>query len=182
MNNYYIDMDGVLVKYDRSAYLGDNPRYLRKGEHYFRDLIPDTRMLQVVETLLNKKQSVSILTSITNNGDLYAEHIGDKIAWLKRYLPELNIQTQFITTISAKRDIITAIQSRELTNHDILIDDFNRNLVNWSHGGGIGIKYANGLNNPDSYDGLSISVTASATDIISLFDALQNTPQLNRLN
>ena len=34
----YFDMDGVLAQYKYIAYLGENPIWLRKEEHYFLNI------------------------------------------------------------------------------------------------------------------------------------------------
>lgn len=169
-------MDGVLVKYSRQAYEGENPKYLRKGEHYYRDLLPDAKMQQVCKRLHDDENNkVFILTSITNDSKLYAEHIGDKKLWLEKYCPFIDTDTQLITTISSKRDIINALyypNKTTLQPNDILIDDFNRNLTEWRASGGTAIKYLNGINSPDSYNGLNINVESTADDIIKLLYSL----------
>lgn len=172
----YVDMDGVLVQYERAAYTGNDPQYCRPGFHYFRQLKPDLRMVSVLQELnKNPKVSVKILTSVSNKGSLFLEQAEDKIEWLHEFCPFIDTDTQFIATASNKRAIAEYLCSTSNVpifqnfgiNH-ILIDDYNKNLEEWYKAGGTGIKYINGLNDPTSYKGLILDLNMSSEDIVKL--------------
>lgn len=186
--NYYIDMDGVLVKYERAAYTGSDPQYKRPGFHYFRNLKPDPRMLLVINKLLEKcrnevlegdeyENNIFVLTSVTNTGSLALEQIKDKIEWLNEVIPNFDTKNNFIASITDKRNLAEAIKFNKshisvngkiLSVDDILIDDYNANLINWQEAGGTAIKYNNGINDPTSFSGLNLDVNMSPDDIVEL--------------
>ena len=174
--NYYFDMDGVLVQYDREAYTGDNPLFLQKNSHYFRDLKPDRRALSLIDAVWrdvqksNEKKSedetpddVFILTSIYNHGAIFSEHLHDKLHWLHKWLPYIDVEHVFIS-VTSKHDAVEYIKDKALTSDDILIDDYNRNLEEWRKAGGRPVKYLNGLNDPKSFTGCEIHCEDNVAD------------------
>lgn len=171
--NLYFDMDGVLALYDRSAYEGENPRFLRPGEHYFRNLEEDSIAAEVFRWLNEHAEELSIsiyiLTSLPG-GDIFNEHFHDKILWLFEKFPGIRIE-QILVSVTNKNDTVKYIKNRALQKRDILIDDFNRNLSQWQKNGGTAIKFCNGINNPDSFSGLKCNLKPSfrntLTDILS---------------
>lgn len=186
--NYYIDMDGVLVKYEKAAYTGDNPQYKRPGYHYFRSLKPDPRMLAVMNALLEKcrneveegekyENNVFILTTVNNLGSIALEQINDKIEWLKEHVPSFDTKNNFIASITDKRNLAEAIKfdkshisvnGKILSIDDILIDDYNPNLTQWQEAGGTAIKYNNGINDPNSFSGLNLDINMTSEQIVEL--------------
>ena len=172
--NYYFDMDGVAVKYDRNAYKGQNPIWLRKNQHYFRDLEPDRKVLEVIDTLYQQSRytgdNINILTSLMMNGAIFNEHFHDKVLWNKNWLPYLDI-THILIAVTSKRDAVEFIHDHKLTKDDILIDDWNKNLIEWRLAGGTAIKYCNGLNSADSWDGPVIYSHMSAPQIVTMLQA-----------
>lgn len=157
--NYYIDMDGVLAVYDREAYKGDDPIWLQKGGHYFRDCKPDAAALQMAYGLycycLENGGNVYALTSLPANGPIFNEQVHDKQNWLRKYAPFIDT-SHTLFCMTSKRDVVEYICNHELTKNDILVDDYNKNLNEWKQSGGTAIKYCNGLNDPNSFDGFSI--------------------------
>lgn len=175
--NYYFDMDGVVVEYDRDAYTGDDPLFMRKNQHYFKDLNPDRKMLEVIDIMHQKSRytgdHIYLLTSIPMNGAIFNEHFHDKISWVHRWLPYLDID-DILISVTSKRDTVEYIQNHQLSTKDILIDDYNRNLNDWRKANGISVKYCNGINSPDSFDGIKIHKTDDACAIIEALDAINN--------
>ncbi|MBO5435358.1 hypothetical protein J6A31_06040 [bacterium] len=156
---YYVDMDGVLVKYDRDAYRGPDPIWLRKNEHYFRNLEPDREFLELMDHLYQHSRytgdEIYVLTTLPINGAIFNEHFHDKIAWCHEWLPYIDID-HILISVTSKRDAVEYIHNKEITTQDILIDDYNKNLNSWCDAGGTAIKYCNGLNDPMSFDGEKI--------------------------
>lgn len=153
---YFFDADGVLFQYERDAYTGENPRWLKKNGHYFRNLAPDVKMLECMDILHNKVRytgdEIFILTSLRSDGLIFNEHLHDKIVSFQKWYPYVDIDHILIAT-SPKRDTVEYITNNEITKRDILIDDFNKNLHEWQQAGGIAIKYCNGINTPASWSG-----------------------------
>lgn len=172
--NYYFDMDGVVAEYKKEAYTGEDPLWLRKNQHYFRDLNPDRKMLEVIDRMHQRSRytgdRIYLLTSIPMNGAIFNEHFHDKISWAGTWLPYLGIDAILIS-VTSKRDAVEYIQNHQLSSNDILIDDYNKNLVDWQTHGGISVKYCNGQNNPESFTGPKIYRDDSAENIIKLLDS-----------
>lgn len=164
--NTFWDLDGVIFKYEREAYVGDNPTYANPG--YFRKREIDNVAYALLEkarkdasctinilsrgsTRLDEEQRKNIIEDKKNN-------VSDVIPWL----PDTNI---LITELSKVEEAVLKL-GRSLSKNDILIDDFNENLISWTNAGGSAIKYLNGLNSESSYDGpkLKNGVLIDASD------------------
>ena len=179
----YFDMDGVLAKYDRNGYIATDEQpvapFLQPGGHYFLNLEPDEKAIEALR-LLNEKLTVKVLTAIPKKGSLFLEHAKDKIKWLNKYCPFINTDEQFIATATDKGAIaksITDYDSLGLSNfsiNHILIDDYNNNLDNWVYKGGTALKYSNGINSEDSWNGLVLDKAMSAEDIFDLITNFLN--------
>lgn len=178
----YFDMDGVLAKYNRSGYVsidGKTPPYLMKDGHYFFNLEPDEKAIAILQKL-NEVCSVKILTAVSKKGSIYLEHVRDKIAWINKYCPFIDIKTQFISTATDKGNLAKSIcdydslgLSSFSINH-ILIDDYNNNLNNWVYHGGTALKYINGINSESSYNGITLDQDMSVDDVVELITKYLN--------
>lgn len=176
--NIYIDMDGVIVKYERAAYQGDDPQFLRPGLHYFRHLNPDVRMIHVVKRLQEEtNHRINILTCVYNQGSMFLEQANDKKEWLDEHCPFLQTDKQLMVVSSEKRLLVEFIKATDgkrriaghiLTADDILIDDYNNNLWDWQNSGGTAVKYINGINDPASFRGINLDLAMTSDQIFDL--------------
>ena len=151
-------MDGGLARYDRTAYDRNNgpapgiALFEHEKSHYFRHCMPDPIAISMIKELLKDNScEVYILTSI-------APHIpwasADKQTWLSQNLPEFDTATHLIIADSDKAETILVLKKLKQLNSDmILIDDYNKNLEDWTNAGGTAVKYLNGINSPDTFDG-----------------------------
>lgn len=130
---YYIDMDGVLAKWNTKVSIEDT---FKKG--YFLNVEPDPIALSYIKKLINRGEDVNILSHAYQNG--YAEM--EKRQWL------INnglgsVPYVFVPYGTPKLDYVMLMP--DTTN--ILIDDFSKNLREWEEReNNIGIKYYNGIN------------------------------------
>lgn len=177
MIDCYIDMDGVIAKYDPNAYKEPNPIWLDPDKHYFRTVEPDPRMADVAVKLVNllaKRDrndinitSCKFLSSLAKTGSMMKMQYEDKCAWLDENLG-IHMSVLLIPSITGKRHTIESRQNKNLSAKDVLIDDFNSNLIEWREAGGTAIKYLNGINDKDSFDGIVIDQAMTANDIIDM--------------
>lgn len=160
--NLYFDLDGVIFQYEKTAYQGDDPIFDRLGQHYFRHVPPDPLMKNAVNQLLRFKDTdridnIYFISSISPQHEIYLEMYRDKLESLKEEFDEKYAFEHFIACYKNKADIVKAIHNKEHLNiNDILIDDYNENLKQWRDAGGTAIKYINGINSDESWNGYII--------------------------
>lgn len=178
MKTFWIDMDGVLAQYHRKDYKCADPLFLHLGGHYFRDLEPIMKMVDTVTRLdieckKSGKAKVIILTGIHYVTDaLLEEHIQDKMYWVQKYLPTIDINTQFMPAEGKKTTIAMLFKRARLTEDDILVDDFNKNLVEWEDHDGTAIKYLNGTNNAKTFPGEKLPRKFSSDDCLEYLNKM----------
>lgn len=148
------DMDGVIVEYERDAYVGEHPEYLEPG--YFRKCKPDETAIRLIKYCMKMLPlDTFIATSV------HPEHrnrmVLDKLWWIDKNIPEFDIGTRFIANSSMdKSALFEHLRMSSLNRHDVLIDDYNPRLFNWEMRGGTAIKYLNGINTSVSWHGVCI--------------------------
>lgn len=143
---YYVDMDGVLAKWDVNASIEET---FQRG--YFLNREPDYDAIKCVKNLITAKCDVTILSHAYQNG--YAE--SEKIQWLNKYGLG-NLKRIFVPYGVPK---LNYVMLNPDTTINYLIDDFTKNLREWeSTENNIGIKYYNGINGTHgTWKGMSIN-------------------------
>lgn len=173
--NFWVDMDGVLNKYIREDYRGSNPVFLHKGGHYYRYLEPDFSAIDMLKILKNHGFNIFIISKLPKDDDMFKEHYNDKVQWLRDNIPFIN-EYQFFPTVDSKSKAVISEYYRSdvftLKQSDILIDDFNDNLIDWGKAGGTAIKYLNGVNSRESWNGYTINRGTFKKDIDYLLSVL----------
>lgn len=96
----------------------------------------------------------------------------DKKRWLDEHFTNKNMTRRekgicFNTSFKNKAETAEHILSRPLRPADILIDDYNPNLIEWERRGGTAIKYLNGQNDANSWEGLCVSSNETPAEIVS---------------
>lgn len=170
--NVYFDLDGVLMIYDRDAYVAykeQTPIYLLPGHHYFRHLEPDNWALHLLYILMAYQKTHpedngnTYTLSNLQPGNMFNEHFHDKLLRTMELIPQMSIEN-ILFSVGDKHNCVPFITGKKLSKYDILIDDFNPNLNAWNKAGGTAIKYCNGLNTPGSYDGIRIGPMFGSTE------------------
>lgn len=87
-------------------------------------------------------------------------------------MPFLDIDNQFYAIQIPKYIKAQEILGRKLNKTDILISDYNNDLIPWENAGGTGIKYLNGQNSADSFNGAKITLDMTPTQIKSFIMSL----------
>ena len=151
----WCDMDGVVAIYKPDGFYGKKPPFLIPNGHYFQNCLPDNKIINTL-CILHNIYNIKIKIISNVHETLKQEHSFDKYKWIEQYMPFINVEKDYHPITMSKTDYVKKIKKKDLTKFDILISDFNKDLIPWSENGGTGIKYANGLNNPHSYNGIYI--------------------------
>ena len=131
----YIDMDGTIARFhDENLYL---ERMFEKG--FFRDLKPFENAVAAIEKLANDSTAEIYILSATLNSC----SLDEKNQWLDKYLPNIDKDHRIFTSLNVPKS--EAI-GHQLTDKDILIDDYNKNLLEWEKAGGSSVKAKNNIN------------------------------------
>lgn len=164
------DEDGVIAVYEPHAYKTDsngNSLFTTPNVHYFMQLEKDERIIQAYQDLQQKNLPVCVLTNLTDIHPLYEEHQSDKSQWTKNAMPFLDMQKQFFTIHVPKWQYAMERLKRPLCKTDILVSDYNNDLIPWEQAGGTGVKYLNGINSDESFKGAHIPMYWSAEQIVN---------------
>lgn len=152
----FMDMDGVVARYDRWAYdPAKNPGYGKaayeiESLHYFRTCAPDRHALKLLKRAIDAGVDTRLLTSIRS--DLPWVRF-DKVQWLAEHAPWFDPARLVIASGDKAQAVIAMRIASGLGPNTVLLDDFNRNLEDWDRAGGLAIKYLNGVNSPGSWYG-----------------------------
>ena len=144
----FIDMDGVLARYDWGIYLPDGtgvPPYMREELHVFRDCRPDPVALSILRAFVDAGVPSYILTGIRS--DLPWVYY-DKIYWLESHAPWFDPGRMIVAPGDKAQAAMAASKAGCITKKMLLLDDFNPNLWDWDRAGGCAVKYLNGVNSP----------------------------------
>ena len=152
---YFIDIDGTLAVYISKDYAW------WEIDGIFRHLMPQEHVLKAIKDLIHTNEEVYIISAYHRQTPQVKD---DKIYWLKKYLPEINLAHQIYTFCGEDK---TAYIPDGVRITDVLLDDFNKNLENWRDAGGTSIKLLNGLNSKSSWNGISIGVHEASEDILN---------------
>ena len=118
MIRYFIDMDGVLCKWDSNASVEET-----FSAGYFLNREPDEKIINLIKDLRDDGKSVSILSSVYENGICAAE----KAIWLSKNglgkIPQI-----FVPYGQRKEDYVNK------EDFNVLLDDFTDNLLSYGYG------------------------------------------------
>lgn len=134
MKTIYCDMDGVLA--DFNAEKNAVERFaVEKG--FFMRLKPIRKNLIKIKRLIKQGFDVKIISASPNlSADI------DKLAWVRKYLPELTIHDVIITRVGENK----AEYVKDIENA-ILLDDYGKNCAEWRSSGGIAFKIKDVISN-----------------------------------
>lgn len=175
------DKDGVIAVYEPYVYKpkdpNETPLFMQEGVHYYKKCKADKRIINAYK-LINKDYPDVLFIVLTNVVDstapisLAKEHMTDKKIWISKKMPFLDINNQFYAIQVPKYIKAQELLGRKLNKNDILISDYNNDLIPWENAGGTGIKYLNGQNSADSFDGAKITLDMTPTQIKSFIMSL----------
>ena len=146
----FVDMDGTLAKWNNVEF----EQLYEEG--YYRNLEPNQDILNEVNELIKQGEDVYILSCYLKDSK-YA--LQEKKKWCQEYLPNLSEDKYvFVPFGESKAKVFDKRGLSPITNHDYLIDDYTKNLLEWKEMGGIGVKYLNGINHTKgTWNGMMIN-------------------------
>ncbi len=149
----YIDMDGVLAKWNIHATVEDTQK---KG--YFLEREPEEKVVRLVETLRKNGVKVCVLSAAYPNGYAAIE----KSSWLDRIFDKA-LDRIFVPYGANKSDYIAS------NAESILIDDYSENLREWEKSGSKAVKFYNGINGTrGTWRGNSINLDMSIDEMMEV--------------
>ena len=128
----FVDLDGCLAKWDN--YNKTKEDFTAVG--FYEDLAVQKNLLEALNSIIDDVYIISHYV------DGFPSAISEKKTWLQKHMP--NLKPSHIHIIERSREKFTVL--KKLSKQDILVDDFNGNLVAWENAGGTGIKFVNRLN------------------------------------
>ena len=169
----FIDMDGTLARFhDEVMYL---ERMYEKG--FFENLKPFENMVEAVKKLMRRDTVEVFILSST----IGAQCIEEKNRWLDKYLPGIDREHRLfadgmsipkpllVPDASINRNSQTAKYKITISEYNILLDDYNKNLSEWKEAGGTPIKAKNNINHKgligELWRGDLIDITSNAEKI-----------------
>lgn len=175
----YIDMDGTLARFhDEVMYL---ERMYEKG--FFENLKPFEHLVEAVNQIMKQDNiELYILSAVISQPWCKNE----KNKWLDKYLPDIDSKHRIFTdgvqiskTVVCPdaffiRDSQTWKNKIHISEYNILIDDYNKNLTEWKEAGGTAIKAKNNINHKgligELWQGDLIDITTGAENILQSFE------------
>jgi len=170
----FVDMDGTLARFhDEQMYL---ERMFEKG--FFSELKPFENAIDAIKCIIdNPNVDVYVLSAAITTP--YC--IPEKNAWLDKYLPQIDKKHRiFVESTSTPKSFCVPWSymykgdngkyHNKISENDILIDDYNKNLEEWDRDGGTAIKAKNNINhkglNGALWNGELIDITDTADSIV----------------
>lgn len=161
----FFDQDGVLTIYKQEDFNGEHPKHHIPG--YFETCKPNRKSVNLFKKLYKCKinnskkidiENIYVLTTVDTLSKLNKFQIKDKITWCNKYIfknANNNKARCYLKAVvgQTKSERAKKLLKRELNKSDILIDDYNKNLKDWQEAGGTAVKFLNGLNDLNSWNG-----------------------------
>ena len=130
MNKIFLDLDGTLARFNVRNAL----ERFDKEEGFFARL-KAYKDIEIVNELAKTNNLFIISASPNEQADK------DKMIWLTKYLPNINVENITICRIGEnKAKIIQDKYNITINEQCYLLDDYTKNLNEWENVGGVGIK------------------------------------------
>lgn len=149
----FVDMDGTLAEFRQVSALEE---LYERG--YFAQLPPQQNVVDAIRLLIHTTPllEVFILSSVLFDSQFAME---EKNTWLNRFLPDVDQAHRIFLPCGENK---AGYVPGKLRESDCLLDDYTKNLEDWSRAGGQGVKLLNGINHTrGSWNGSRLSYDRS---------------------
>lgn len=134
MGKLYLDMDGTMANFYKELHCMER---MYTDKTFFARLEPHALTFAVATILQQHRENIYILSACLDES---VER--QKREWLREYLPNLKKDNIIFTGIDESKADRVKPESA-----DVLIDDYSKNLNDWSNYGAYSVKALNGINN-----------------------------------
>lgn len=144
----YFDVHGTLFEYEYAIY-NKTPAWYEEGSHPFASDKPLANMPEIVKQLVEKGIDLCTLCRINKGTEIaQCEQREDVKNNLLMYYPTIELANHNYCTGDKSLFV-----KRALTRNDILLDDYQPNLIEWERAGGTSVKVLNGVNSLKTWRG-----------------------------
>lgn len=133
----YFDLDGTCAKwYKDGRGLIYPEQILDPRYHYYRNLEPHPFTIEMAKLLQGQGADVCIISA----ADISCVY--DKIKWVEENMPFIKLENIFFCPIGADKTAYIKHNAEK----SVLVDDYNKNLIEWQQAGGFSAKLVNTVN------------------------------------
>lgn len=160
MATLFVDMDGTMARfYDQP----DAVRRYRTDNGFFLSLGAYENLILALKSLMAEDVRVIILSAV--DSDIRQRSILQKTEWLKMHFGRCP-EAYFPPTGSSKAAYVKK-NVTDLNGDCWLLDDYSKNLLEWTGAGGSAVKAVNGINSAGiKWQGPRLQLDSSPDDII----------------
>lgn len=168
----FIDMDGTMCEWKKMELdltqeestdkdlVWEKVQEILLSPGYFRKLKPQMKVVNAVKFLImNGMADCYVMSCVMDDTDV-SSPLADKNAWLDKYLPEIDRDHRIFVPNGENKSLYVPGGIRP---DDFLLDDYTKNLREWT---GVGIKLLNDVNNSNNtWNGSKILYSAPSLEI-----------------
>lgn len=142
---WVLDMDDTLAHFHKEK---NSLERFSHEKNFFYNLCPSKLVLHLQLAIINKQVESKNIYIVSASPNEQADK--DKAKWLNKYLSTIPKENITFTRLGEnKANIFMSkydLKEKDLSNY-VLIDDYTKNLIQWSNCGGKVLKYINEYNN-----------------------------------
>lgn len=148
----FVDIDGTLAKWQSVETFEE---LITPG--FYASMQPNTSVVEAVQIIMDDPEyEVFTISAYLPEA---ADAVGEKNAWLDKFLPGLDREHRFFCLCGEDK---SAVIPNGIRKDDILLDDYTFNLRNWARSG-TALKLMNGVNGTKgTWTGQRVSMFTSA--------------------
>lgn len=151
MKKLFLDMDGTIAKFNSKK---NALKRFDREPGFFSSLKPFAHLSVINKLIATQKVEVYIISASPNE-----QADQDKLIWIKQHLTNLSMNNICFCRLNTNKAKEIKEQLNIIIDKDCyLLDDYNKNLFDWTNNNGIGIKRLTSLanNSRKLWKGLSI--------------------------